>query len=293
MIQKCPICDQAKVELYLKDIESVYSDKPYSVFHCQNCDHYFTNPLPTSKALGNIYANKYSYAAHSLINPEKKMRAARYADYVATLGVNNVLEIGCMHGLLLIELERNNIKAQGIEPDADAVKHCRSLGLDVTKSSLEEFIKKQPAKKYDAIIMSHVLEHIVEPKNQIDLLKKHLNKNGHLIIIVPNSNARTRKLFGRYWGYWQVPIHINHFNGKSITWLLKNSGFEVDNIKYVGADSLFFLSTTANRLGAKNESHNLSLPKKVVVKVSSVVLRPWYHLGSEDMVVDARVHGKK
>lgn len=288
MIKECPVCNKKGVHIYLSGAQSVYSDKPYDIFHCKNCEHYFTNPLPDAKTLNNIYANKYSYAAHSIIIPEKKMRAGRYANYIANLDVRSVLEIGCMHGLLLVELERNGIKASGIELDSDAVKHCQNLSLDVSQSSLEDFAKKRGAKKYDAIVMSHVLEHIVEPKKQLDLLKKRLSKNGYLIIIVPNSNAKTRKLFGRYWGYWQVPIHINHFNGKSITNLLNRSGFNSIKIKSVGADSLFFLSTVANCFGAKNETHDLSLPKRVMVKTASIPLRFWYFLGSEDMIVTAK-----
>lgn len=287
-MKQCPVCNHTRTKLYLKDVQSVYSSRPYDVRNCPNCDHYFTNPLPSSKELGNIYSNKYAYTVHSLINPEKKMRARKYAELIVNLGAKNALEIGCMHGLLLHELDQKGVQAAGIELDAKAVAHCKKLGYDVEEDSLESYAKKYSSKKHDAVVLSHVLEHIVKPKEQVKLLKKQLTKNGSLVIVVPNSKAGTQKLFGRYWGYWQTPIHINHFNEQSITHLLKESGLKVDSIKYVGADSLFFLSSIANRLGAKNDTNDLSFAKKVLVKTTSVILRPWYHLGKEDMIVVAR-----
>ena len=100
--------------------------------------------------------------------------------------------------------------------------------------------------------------------------------------------AYTRKWFGRFWGYWQVPIHINHFNSGSMTRLLETGGFKIENIKYVGADSLFFLSSLANRFGSKNDTHDLSLAKKIFVKIASITLRPWYYFGNEDMIIVAK-----
>lgn len=281
---KCPVCQSTKTNIYLKDVESVYSSRLYSIYACKSCGHFFTYPAPTKKELDQIYSKKYSYTAHSIINPEKRKRAKRYARYISDLKVKDAFEIGAMHGLLIKELNLKGVKASGIELDKDAVAYCKAHGLDVTQSSLEDFSKKS-SKKYDLIIMSHVLEHILKPAEQVGMLKKHLNKNGRLMIIVPNSNAKTRKVFGRYWGYWQVPIHVNHFNSRSITKLLSNCGLRVKDISYVGADSLFFLSSLANRMGAKNESHDLSSAKKAAVKVNSVLLRPWLYAGSEDMIV--------
>jgi 2-polyprenyl-3-methyl-5-hydroxy-6-metoxy-1,4-benzoquinol methylase len=288
MKKQCPICKQTKTKIYLKGVQSVYSSKPSNIYSCDNCGHFFTDPVPSSKELDDIYTNRYAYNVHSVIHPEKKQRASNYAKYIASQGAKSALEIGCMHGLLLTELAKNGVKAKGIEPDPEAVQICKDLGLDVSVGTLEGFSKSKSGKKHDAIIMSHVLEHIVQPKKQVELLKNHLNKNGLLVIIVPNSKAPTRKWFGKYWGYWQAPIHINHFNNQSITHLLKDAGYEVDSIKYVGADSLFFLSSLANRVGAKNETNELSLPKRTVVKGASLTLRPWYYMGQEDMIVVAK-----
>jgi 2-polyprenyl-3-methyl-5-hydroxy-6-metoxy-1,4-benzoquinol methylase len=286
-IEVCPICGKSTVTTYRSGVTSVYSSKKYDVRHCNNCQHFFTWPRPSSTELDDIYTNRYSYDAHALIEKEKTMRANNYAAYISTLPkVSSALEVGCMHGLLLIELQKLGVKVAGVELDPDAVKICKDQGLDVTQSSIEDHLKKAGS-QHDVIIMSHVIEHIVDPEKQLTELRKRMPEKGRLVLITPNSMANTRKLFGRYWGYWQVPVHINHFNEKSMRQLLKNSGFKINETKYYGADSLFFLSSLANLIGTNDDTKKLSGPKKALVKVATVVLRPWYHFGTEDMLVVA------
>ncbi len=285
-MKPCSVCGQKTAGVYKQGVKSVYSDKAYDLMHCTECDHYFTYPLPKAKELDNIYINKYSYDAHALIEDEKRMRARKYANFIARRNVKSALEVGCMHGLLLTELQKLGVKVAGVELDPEAVEYCKQRGLNVVQSSIEDHLSKA-TQKHDVIIMSHVLEHIVDPKTQLKNLSKRIPKNGQLVLIVPNSQSATRKLFGKYWGYWQVPVHINHFNKKSVRTLLEDTGFAITDIKFYGADSLFFLSTLANLLGARNDTKDLTGPKKLLVKIATIVLRPWYFIGSEDMLVVA------
>ena len=287
-METCPTCQKRTASQYKANVASVYSQKKYDIYNCSNCNHFFTFPLPSDKDLSDIYNNKYSYDAHSLIENEKRMRAHKYAKDIANIkGVKSALEVGCMHGLLLEELEQQGIEASGVELDPTAVEYCQNRGLDVVQSSIEDHLDKANS-EHDAIIMSHVIEHIVDPYKQLVALSKRMSKDGKLVLITPNSQAKSRKWFGRYWGYWQVPVHINHFNEQSMGKLLKRSGFKVIGTNAYGGDSLFFLSSLANRLGSKGDTKNLSSAKKTLVSIASKVLKPWYFLGHEDMVVVAQ-----
>lgn len=291
-MEKCPVCGSTKLSVYRKDVKSVYSDHPYDIGHCEECDHYFTSPAPTASELDTIYTQKYSYDAHHLIQAEKKQRAKIYADFIAGLGdkKRKVLEVGCMHGYLLKELKQQGFVVEGVELDQSAVDFCQKHGLNVRQSSVEDYLQASP-NPHDVIVMSHVLEHIAKPEEQLSGLNKTLNPGGQLVIIVPNSQSGTRGLFGRYWGYWQVPVHINHFNRQSIERVMQQSGYKIKTVKYFGGDSLFFLSSLANLLGSKNDSKSLSPAKQLLVKVASIVLRPWVWIGSEDMMVVAEKVG--
>ena len=53
-------------------------------------------------------------------------------------------------------------------------------------SLLEDF---DPSRKYDTIIMSHVLEHISDPVAVLKKLSTWLKKDGNLIVCVPNAKS--------------------------------------------------------------------------------------------------------
>jgi SAM-dependent methyltransferase len=284
----CTVCGQDTTTTHHANVQSVYSAKAYDVMRCANCQHFFTWPAPTTPELDDIYNNRYSYDAHSLIEREKVMRAKNYARFIASMpDVSSAMEVGCMHGLLLTELEKHNIKASGVELDPQAVEHCRQKGLDVVQSSIEEHLQ-QAGNRHDVIIMSHVIEHIAKPQEQLASLHERMSKNGRLVLITPNSMAKSRRAFGKFWGYWQVPVHINHFNESSMRHLLEKSGFKLLETRYYGGDSLFFLSSLANIMGVSNNSQQLSGIKKIFVRAASLVLKPWYHSGKEDMLIVAQ-----
>ena len=119
-----------------------------------------------------------------------------------------VLDIGCGMGTFVCELSQDKFKAKGIDHSETSVKFAnRAYGnkfkcIDITKSSLKE-------NSVDAITCMQVLEHIEEPIDVIEKLKKACKKA--LIITVPNKNAI------------KSPEHIWEFEVKDF----KDLGFRV------------------------------------------------------------------
>lgn len=286
-MKKCVSCSRDDIKTYKKNVSSVYSDRPYDLDLCANCGLIFTSPAPDKKTLDDIYKNKYSYDVHLLIQKEKKYRAGKFSGYVKKAGtMTKVLEIGSMYGFLIESLEKSGFKCTGLEIDEKAVEYCQRKNMDVRNETLEVFLEKNE-EKFDLVVMSHVLEHIVNPKEYLEKIKSLLSENGKIMIIVPNASSLTGKAFGKYWGYWQVPVHINHFNKKSLRHLFENLNFKTLRIGTAGGDSLLFLSTLANMLGARSMNLNLSPAKKKAVKVFSTITKYWYQLGNDDLIIMA------
>ena len=99
-----------------------------------------------------------------------------------------VLDVGCGSGILLEELKKYGIDADGIDLNSNAVKECKSKNLNAVNINL-----KDVTKKYDTVIFSSVLHEFssyadvnrfgTEPieealKNAYNIL----NPNGHIII---------------------------------------------------------------------------------------------------------------
>jgi len=63
-------------------------------------------------------------------------------------------------------------------------------------------------RKYDSIIMAHILEHIEKPKDLLILSKKWLKPKGRIFIIVPNGNSFHR-LAAVKMGLLKHPCELN------------------------------------------------------------------------------------
>ena len=75
--------------------------------------------------------------------------------------------------------------------------------------------------------MWHVLEHIHELDKIFEFIKMKLNKNGILVLAVPNHNAIERKYFKEKWAPYDAPRHLYHFDDSSLTKLLNKYNFKI------------------------------------------------------------------
>ena len=84
---------------------------------------------------------------------------------------------------------------------------------------------------FDFINMSHVLEHLFEPKRVLQKCFNMLAPGGELRLSIPNIDSLESRFFGRNWMGLDIPRHIVHFRAKVIKKLLQECGFEHVNIR--------------------------------------------------------------
>ena len=100
-----------------------------------------------------------------------------------------VLDVGCGNGSeLALPLARLGFQVTGIDVHAPSIEHAQQLGKDLANLSYVcgrvEELKSPP---YDVVILSEVLEHLREPRFLLSAAVQHLNKNGVIIVTVPNG----------------------------------------------------------------------------------------------------------
>ncbi|HNQ61974.1 MAG TPA: class I SAM-dependent methyltransferase [Bacteroidia bacterium] len=283
----CSCCKGVEGEIIHSGLKSVYTDTPYSVVKCTVCTNGITYPSVEKEELIKIYSQTYLYPVHLLALGEKKFRARSMASYIRTNAPakthHSVLEVGCMFGYLLQEL-KSEYKVKGIDIGRNAVSYCRNKGLDVDDISIENFISNSN-QKFDIIVISHVLEHLLKPHEVLNDLHLHLNPGGKIFILVPNYKSFSAKVFGRYWGWWQVPVHINHFNESSITALSDSTHFKKELVRYRGGDSLMLLLNFINLFSFRNKNEAPGIFQKMIIGFFTSVFRYWYYLGNEELTV--------
>lgn len=158
-----------------------------------------------------------------------------------------ILDIGCGLGQMLTHLKNSGFNNLfGIDINDESIIFCKQKNLDVAQvDDIREFALNSE-RKFDRIIMSHVLEHIdkeVIIDTLIHIKKYLLNEGGIFLLMVPNAQSYT----GAYWRYEDF-THNVMFTAGSCIYVLRSAGFT--EIEFIDPD------------GTKH----MSILKKIIIK---------------------------
>lgn len=157
----------------------------------------------------------------------------------ATLG-GRLLEIGCGAGENLAHLKELGWQVMGIEPDPTAAAVARSRGLIVTEVNLHDSLFV--AESFDAIIMSHVIEHLDNPLEVTKICHTLLRPGGLLAMLTPNTDALGHRWYREHWLHLDPPRHLNLFNAAAMYRVAIGAGFADHQIFTVLRDANWTLA---------------------------------------------------
>lgn len=119
---------------------------------------------------------------------------------------SRILDLGCGDGNVSVEyLTRGEVT--GIDISKTALKIAGSRGIKTIYHDLNSIPYPIKSHYYDVIILTDVLEHLIDPVGLLNYLKSTVQKGGRLIITVPNFarlDNRIRMLAGD-------PVDLLHF----------------------------------------------------------------------------------
>lgn len=228
----CPVCkSESKSKLYDNDR---YSMGVKTVI-CNKCSLIYINPRPTEAEMNKFYRFHYrefyegveiptqDYINKGPFIPRAEFVLDTLKEYL--LKSNSFIDIGCAEGTLLKNLESKypNIETTGIEPSESFGNYAKeNVRGEVFIGSYQKFIKETHNQKFDVLTTTHVLEHILDPKNYLIGLKEMMHQESVLYIEVPNIMDERAKGLGN--------IHIGHvlsLDPITLKILLEKCGFEV------------------------------------------------------------------
>lgn len=217
-----------------------------------------TTPQPSSNKLPEYYKSE-DYISHTDSKRnlfEKVYHLVRSISLKKKLSLINsfaseekkLLDVGCGTGDFLEIALQNNWHIFGIEPNEQA----RTIANKKTNNSVykTEQLLKFEENSFDVITLWHVLEHLPDLENQIQIFKKLIKTNGTLIIAVPNYKSFDAKHYKQFWAAYDVPRHLWHFNKRSISKLVSKQSFKVESVKPMWFDS-FYVSMLSEKYKSK------------------------------------------
>ena len=280
---KCIACG-ARIAIELQDVFDTrfgIKDK-YEIGRCVICGTEQILPLPSFKDLKELYETYYNFGA------EKGTIYTGFREYFFSSvlyrfwfivdgdisfhnqkGSGRLLDVGCNEGRGLSIYQKNGFESEGLELNEQAAAEARKRGFRVYSDPIEKFQSKDP---YDVVVLSNVLEHSLDPKDMLTHVARILKPGGQVWISCPNVESWQRKLFGKYWINWHVPFHIVHFSRSTLTKILKETGFEIQEI-HQESPALWVAHSIIVRLFAKFGRPTKQLRNPFLVAILMVLIR--------------------
>lgn len=222
----CPICGCG-------EFERLWNLGLYSFSNCPKCNLIYQNPQPISEDVEVRYDDQYfNYE----INNEESflnlmllgLKDIGFVPSKVQDGSKKILDIGCATGLFLSHMKKMGWKTYGIEVCKEACEYGNNVrGVNIFHGILSEASFSKDT--FDVIHLSHVIEHINDPKVFLKDVYKMLKPGGFIYCTTPNVDGLQAKWFK---GRWRSAIadHLVLFSVKTLNRILKDVGFE--NLKY-------------------------------------------------------------
>ena len=263
----CPICGSDRTQIFRMDVKDleyfVEPPRPFVMQRCDACESQFLSPRPTESELPPFYPADYhaynenhSGIAQYLVKARARSRAKFYGGLIQNRP-GHLFDVGsgdCRH---FDELRKYiDLECAGIEIQPEIAAKGRALGYDIIEGTLETSDLSAHLGKYDVVSMNHVLEHVVEPRTMLERSFDLLRPGGHLIGQLPTVSSWEARLFGRNWGGYHYPRHLQIPSRTGLANLLEEVGFR--NVKIRTAPHIqttTSLQNTLVRWGWRPEMH--------------------------------------
>lgn len=212
----CKICPHLATKL-------LYQIKKFKYFLCQNCQTLFLFPSPTVKKINNYYQKIFQYKAGLSEEKRIRQRAKIILKNLIKLYPNgkSLLDVGSGFGYFLEEAKKNKFQILGLEPSKELFSKNR-FSKNIKNMTFEDYFKSNNKKKFDFIILIHVIEHLNNPKQIIQSAIKLLNSNGILYIETPNLNSYLFWTEKESYTFLTPSDHLWIFSKKSLETMLRD-----------------------------------------------------------------------
>jgi 2-polyprenyl-3-methyl-5-hydroxy-6-metoxy-1,4-benzoquinol methylase len=218
------------------------SQESYELLLNKKFDMMVTQPVPSD--LENYYKSEdyisHTNASKSIVDKiYQKVRRRTLQNKLKLINSFNftykkLLDVGSGTGDFLTTCKNDNWNVFGVEPSEEA--RAISENKNVKPISDISLLKEN---NFDVITLWHVLEHVENLLEYIEILKAKLKPNGVLIIAVPNYKSFDAKYYKEFWAAFDVPRHLWHFSQTSIKKLFSNVSMKVEKTLPMKYDSYY------------------------------------------------------
>lgn len=249
--RSCPICntkpfgrlevasvnkaEDAEFEELTLQWNGFYKEKCiFSYVRCNNCELLYAPIFFSDSQLSNLYAQMPPNMDEVPVSALRRTQAGYFKKLKKNSNLEgSLVEIGPDVGYFV-----ENCIAEGsfdkywlLEPNVDVAVQLKSVVQKMNHQIIHEMdgIKQVPDSSANAIVMIHVLDHLLNPKAELLRIREKIRPDGTLLIVTHDESSILRKLTQAKWPAFCLQ-HPQIYNPESITRLLESTGFEVVEI---------------------------------------------------------------
>jgi len=268
----CHICD-CRVDCW-----DIYAKRAsWTYVRCPDCSLVLLHPVPEEDTLRSYYNRTYEVNLAKHVKDCQRGAAAVLADLKERFPKRGrLLEVGCSYGAFLSEARRDGWDVTGIELSETAARHAREYrGLRVLSGQLTDHVE-QLGDKFDAVVLFHVIEHVPNPVQLLQMCRRITKPHGLLILKTPNVASLIARATGSSWQWLTAPAHLCLYSPRSMERLLQRAGYDLQYYRSAQGDANnhFFavLSSAARRVLCKTDkSFSSSLRQSLGVKIAEAI----------------------
>jgi 2-polyprenyl-3-methyl-5-hydroxy-6-metoxy-1,4-benzoquinol methylase len=236
----------------------------------------FANPVPAAYATGEFYDDAAGYylspaKLQSDYSPVRFRRELRlFREYCPG---GEVLDVGCSTGAFLFQLQHQFPRAYqvlGADVSGPPLDHAESCGVPVLRANFLEHDFK--GKRFDAVTLWAVLEHLFEPARFLEKAATILKPNGLCFVLVPNLNSLAVRLLKTKYRY-VYPQHLNYFTAKTLH-RLAGAHFELLETKFTHFNPAVIWSDWCGHGGEVSNDQRAALLEKTTCLKQNRFLAP-------------------
>lgn len=219
----CLVCSSDK----LKDLETYKSN---FLCKCQSCGFVFSKRIPSEQELIEHYMG---YGRNDYLSPVTIKRYNELLDqFEKYRKTNRILDVGCGIGYFLEEAKKRGWEVFGTEYTDLAVNICREKGIEMNQGVLNP--SDYSPESFDIITSFEVIEHIYNPREELQNFNTLLRKGGMVYVTTPNFNSLLRYRLKNNYDNICYPEHLSYYTPKTIKKAFKQAGFQINKIETTG-----------------------------------------------------------
>ncbi len=215
----CPVCDG-------RNVKRLLTARGFALVRCLACFHVYVNPRLRGAHQAQIAAETIEPEEDAFLEVQKLYADSLCRRLVAHAAGPRLLDAGFGRGYLMQVARAYGFEVFGVDGSPALLKRLEPFfGQRLARSWLGD--GPLPWGCFDVIVLSHVVEHLPDPRPALARVRQALNADGLVYVAVPDMGSVQFRLLARRWNAIQPLVHYQYFNRASLTRLLEDAGFEV------------------------------------------------------------------